>query len=56
MANNNGGVWRKKIISEKSCDIRMRQVELGTLLLGNDKNDVIANKLLSYFLCLTFQD
>ena len=25
-----------------------REVEVGTLLLGNDKNNVIADKLLSY--------
>ena len=28
---------------------RSREVEGGTLLLGNDKNNVIANKVLSYF-------
>ena len=27
------------------------EVEVGTLLLGNDKNNVIVNYLLSYFLC-----
>ena len=33
----------------------MREVELGTRLLGNDKNSSIANKL-SYFLCVSFWD
>ena len=32
-----------------------KEVEVGTLLLGNDKNDVTANKLLSYFQCFSFQ-
>ena len=26
-----------------------REIKVGTLLLGNDKNYVIANKVLSYF-------
>ena len=26
-----------------------REVEAGTLLLGNDKNNVIADKVLNYF-------
>ena len=30
-----------------------REVKVGTLLLGNDKNNVIADKVLSYFLCLS---
>ena len=30
-----------------------REVEVGTLLLGNDKNNVIANKVLCYFWCLS---
>ena len=29
----------------------MKEEEVGTLLLGNDKNSVIVNYLLSYFLC-----
>ena len=33
--------------------IQGREVEVGTLLLGNDKNIVIANKVLSYFQCLS---
>ena len=28
---------------------RRKEVEVGTLLLGNDKNNVIADKVLSYF-------
>ena len=32
--------------------VRM-EVEIGTLLLSNDKNSVIAEKVLSYFLCLS---
>ena len=28
-------------------------MEVGTLLLGNDKNNVIADKVLSYFQCLS---
>ena len=31
--------------------VRM-EVEVGTLLLSNDKNNVIAENVLSYFLCL----
>ena len=31
-------------------------MEVGTLLLGNDKNNVITNYLLSYFLYLSFRD
>ena len=33
-----------------------KEVEVGTLLLGNDKNNVIVNYLLSYLLCLSFRD
>ena len=29
------------------------EVEVGSLLLSNDKNNVIAEKVLSYFLCLS---
>ena len=32
--------------------VRMK-VEVGTLLLSNDKNNVIAENVLSYFLCLS---
>ena len=37
----------KKGMSKKNQGLR--QVELGTLRLGNDKNNIIPNKLLSYF-------
>ena len=30
-----------------------REVEVGALLPGNDKNSVITNKLSSYFQCLS---
>ena len=30
--------------------------EVGTLLIANDKNNVISNKLLRYFQCLTFRN
>ena len=33
---------------------RRKEVEVGTLFLGNDKSNVIGNYLLSYFLCLSF--
>ena len=33
-----------------------KEMEVGTLLLGNDKNKVIVNYSLSYFLCLSFWD
>ena len=29
------------------------EVKVGTLLLGNDKNNVIADKVLRYFKCLS---
>ena len=32
-----------------------KEVEVGTLLLGNDKNNVIVNKVLSCFECLSFK-
>ena len=32
-----------------------KKVEVGTLLLGNDKNNVIVNKVLSCFECLSFK-
>ena len=31
-------------------------VEVSTRLLGNDKDNVIANKVLKYFQCLRFRD
>ena len=50
MTENNGGVWQKKVMSEKSGVITQgrKEMEVGTLLLGNDKNNVIVNYLLSY--------
>ena len=30
-----------------------REVEVGILLLGNDKNNVIIDKVVSYFYCLS---
>ena len=33
-----------------------KEVEVGTLLLGNDENNVIVNYILRYFLCLSFLD
>ena len=48
--------WQKKTV-EKGYVCResgfttqgRREVEIGTRLLGNDKNNVIVNKVLSYF-------
>ena len=40
-----GHVWKE---SGVRTQVR-REVEVGTLLLGNDKNNLIANKALSYF-------
>ena len=39
-------------MSEKNQGLRRvgrRKVEVGTILLGNDKNNVVADKVLSYF-------
>ena len=58
--------YRQKIMVEfggkRSClkesgvtTLGRKKVEVGTLLLGNDKNNVIVNYLLSYLLCLSFQ-
>ena len=52
MTENNVGVQQKKVISEKNQGLQhmgRKVVEVGTLLLGNDKNNVTANKVLSYF-------
>ena len=38
--------WQKKVMSEKNQRVMTqgrREVEVGTLLLGNDKNNVIAD-------------
>ena len=40
----NSAVRQKKVMI-----LGRREVEVGTLLLGNDKNNVIADKVLSYF-------
>ena len=58
MAENNGEVQRKKVMSKKNRVTTQgrKKEEVGTLLLGNDKNNVIVNYLLSYLLCLSFRD
>ena len=42
MTENNSGVWREKFISKKNQGLRHgrkeKEVGVGTLLLGNDKN------------------
>ena len=50
MAENNGEVQRKKVMSKKNRVTTQgrKKEEVGTLLLGNDKNNVIVNYLLSY--------
>ena len=53
-----GRIWPNKVISEKKKMVMKqgrKKVEVGTLLLGNDKNNVIVNKVLSYFECLSFK-
>ena len=40
-----GYVWKESGVTTQGRG----KVEVGTLLLGNDKNSVIANKILSYF-------
>ena len=50
MTENNGGIRQEKIMSEKNQGLQWRkEVEVGTLFLHNDKNNVTANKLFSYF-------
>ena len=53
MTENNSGVRWKKVMSKKNQGLQhgRKEVEVGTLLLGNDKDNVIVNYLLSYFLC-----
>ena len=45
----NGGkrlyVWKESGVTTQG----RREVEVGTLLLGNEKNDVVNEKVLSYF-------
>ena len=48
----NSAVRQKKMMSEKNQEVTAQgrsEVEVGTLLLSNDKNNVIADKVLSYF-------
>ena len=47
MTENNDRVQRKKDLSEKNQGLQhgRKEVEVSTLLLGNDKNNAIANKL-----------
>ena len=40
-----GHVWKESGVTTE----RRRDVEVSSILLGNDKNNVIANKVLSYF-------
>ena len=44
-----GHVWKK---SGATTQVRM-EVEVGTLSISNDKNNVIAKNALSYFMCLS---
>ena len=48
MTQSNGGVWHIKVMSNKSQELRhtTKEVEVGTVLLGNYKNNVIVNYLL----------
>ena len=47
---------KKSCLKESAVKTQGRkEVEVGTLLLGNDKNNVTANKLLSCFQCFSFQ-
>ena len=43
--------WWKKVMSEKNQEFwhRRKKLEVGTFLLSNDKSNVIADKVLSYF-------
>ena len=47
MTENNGGVRRKKVMSKKNQGLQhgRKEEEVGALLLGNDKNNVIVNYL-----------
>ena len=40
-----GNVWKESGVTTESKS----EVEVGTLLLGNDKDNVITKKVLSYF-------
>ena len=59
MTENNGKVGWEKVMPRKESRITTqgkKEVEVGNLLLGNDKSNVIVNYLLSYFLCSSFRD
>ena len=43
-----GHVWEESGVTTQG----KREVEVGTLLLGNDKSNIIVDKVLSYFQCL----
>ena len=45
MTENNGRVWQKKVMSGVTTQGRGKEEEVGTSLLGNDKNNVIVNYL-----------
>ena len=50
MTENNGGVRQKKVMSKKESGVTTqgrKEEEVSTLLLGNDKNNVIINYLLT---------
>ena len=54
MTERSGGIQpfkRKKVMFDKNQVTTQgrEEVEVGTLLLGNDKNNVIADKVSSYF-------
>ena len=50
MTENNGGLRRKKTCLKRIRGYKTggKEEEIGTLLLGNDKNNVNVNYLLSY--------
>ena len=50
------GGKRSSLKRIRDYDTGEEEVEIGTLLLGNDKNNVIVNYLWSYFLCWNFWD
>ena len=58
MTEINGGVRQEKVMSKKNQGLQHMggKEEVGTHLLGNDKNNFIVNYLLSYFLCWIFRD
>ena len=47
----NSAAWREKVMPENNQGLQTgeREVEVDTLLLGNDKSSVTADKVLSYF-------